>query len=654
MFDIWGFLLQTLTASGVAVLLLVIKALFKDKLPPKWHFAVWSVLGLVLLIPAGITGRYTLFNWQMVIEAIKTLVGDYSFSRVFFPIPIITSVPKTIAEWIFAIYVIGVIAHIIKYFVSYARLRITLKKGVAPSDEVVDRIRQIAQGQKVKIRKIVELEGISGAFVCGVLSPVLVIPAGKEVDDKVILHEILHLKYKDTFWSIVICFLRSIHWCNPLLIYCGNLAVNDMESRCDQHVLEQLEGEERREYGHILLSMINERFEKTPCSTSLNNGGNNIRKRIEAIARFKKYPAGMKLVSICAIIVLALSLSFGVQASTVDDSIYDSMRLSVASARSIRCTTLAGAFDTYGKAILDQNGIYRIMCAPEAMQKELAEEMLEMERIRVYSNWDCGLDSWPDTYNGYYIYNLKETGDNAYEATLVIKLNYPPDGQPEEDGKIYLAYQNIRAEKENGRWVVTPSEEFQYTATEEVWLEYGCNALPAISYTGTADKFKIDMRFQTIHLVDNKIQSNDSFSSMFGNSYTYNTTPKPNAEFTHFYDGRRTLCTHLGTQEERESILKLGISTASVYPGEEKPEDLTAAIGSAVSGSDSNGRSWGTRTTFDDWGPTIELNNGGGGGGGTFTSMIENGFPEYFVADFYVNDELYAEMELYPEEEVAK
>ena len=43
MVDLWGFLLQTLTASGVAVLLLLVKALFKDKLPPKWHFAVWGV-----------------------------------------------------------------------------------------------------------------------------------------------------------------------------------------------------------------------------------------------------------------------------------------------------------------------------------------------------------------------------------------------------------------------------------------------------------------------------------------------------------------------------------------------------------------------------------------------------------------------------------
>ena len=53
MTDIWGFLLQTLTASGAAVLLLIVKAVFRDKLPPRWQFGVWGVLALTLLIPAG-------------------------------------------------------------------------------------------------------------------------------------------------------------------------------------------------------------------------------------------------------------------------------------------------------------------------------------------------------------------------------------------------------------------------------------------------------------------------------------------------------------------------------------------------------------------------------------------------------------------------
>lgn len=37
--DIWAFLLQTLTASGAAVLLLAVKAMFRDKLSPRWQFS---------------------------------------------------------------------------------------------------------------------------------------------------------------------------------------------------------------------------------------------------------------------------------------------------------------------------------------------------------------------------------------------------------------------------------------------------------------------------------------------------------------------------------------------------------------------------------------------------------------------------------------
>ena len=66
MTDIWGFLLQTLTASGAAVLLLVVKAVFRDKLSPRWQAGVWGLLGLVLLLPAGWGGRYALVNLSLI------------------------------------------------------------------------------------------------------------------------------------------------------------------------------------------------------------------------------------------------------------------------------------------------------------------------------------------------------------------------------------------------------------------------------------------------------------------------------------------------------------------------------------------------------------------------------------------------------------
>ena len=649
MFDFGGFLLQTLTASGVAVLLLVIKALFKDKLPPKWHFAVWGVLGIMILIPAGLNGRYTLFHWQLVVEVIKSWFGDYSFTQVLFPVPIITEIPKTILQWIFAGYTLGVIVRVVRYLVSYTRLRVILRNGSQPSDEVNSRIRNIAAAQKVKIGKVIEVPGLPSAFVCGIIRPVLVLPTDSDLDDKIILHELLHMKYRDTLWSIVICLLRCIHWCNPLLVYCANQAINDMEARCDQHVLEQLEGEERRDYGRILLSMANDRFAKTPGSTCINNGGKNIRERIEAIARFKKYPAGMKLVSVCVIILLTLSLVVGVQASTIYDWSSNSICLPLASARSTSCTTPAGAFDTYAKAVLDQNGLYRVMCAPESMQKEIIDEIHEKEKTGIFPSWDCGLNEWPNSQSGYYIYNLKQCGKNAYEGLLVIKVNYPPDGQPEEDGKMYLAVQNLRAEKENGRWVVIALEDFRNVEAIEQSLDWGCIDLPGIVYSGTHSDFRIDAKVQTVYTVESSVQS-DNNNFLFGSTSYFDTTPKPNADFTWAARTQGEIITHLGTAEDRDEIEVLGLSIAPVYAGEQRPKDLTVPTGGHSGGSSSNGESWFSQKTEPGWDPIIKND----GGGGTFDPNRDAVLPEFFAADLYVNDALIAQLDLKLQEGVAE
>lgn len=54
MLDIWGFLLQTLTASSVALIVIIIKHIFKDTLSPKWHFAICSIAGIFTLVPASL------------------------------------------------------------------------------------------------------------------------------------------------------------------------------------------------------------------------------------------------------------------------------------------------------------------------------------------------------------------------------------------------------------------------------------------------------------------------------------------------------------------------------------------------------------------------------------------------------------------------
>lgn len=646
MLDIWSFLLQTLTVSGVAALILVIKALFKDKLSPKWQFAVWSVLGIIMLLPAGMFGRYTLFRWQLIVELVKSWFGVYSFTKVLFPIPIIQSIPQTIAEWIFAVYVLGILVFIVKYLVSYFKLRRVLKLGDVPNDEKLARIFEIASEQGIKVGKVIEVSGLPSAFVCGVFRPILVIPAGNELNEKIVLHELFHLKNKDTLWSVIICALRCLHWCNPLIVYCANRAINDMESRCDQYVLEHLEGEERREYGHILLSMANDRFSKTPGSTCINNGGKNIRARIENIARFKKYPQGMGLVSICVIILLAFPLVIGAQATNIRE-FNDSVRLTLASARSIPCTTPAGAFDTYGKAVLERNGYYRAMCAPEGMQEAILQEMLEKDDNGIFPLWDPGIEEWANKQEGFYIYNLKHIDDDTYEGLFVIELNYPPNGKPAEINMSYLAVQNLRIEKENGRWVAIPLEDFRHVETISQSLSWGCLGLPGMTYAGETNDWRIETTYQTIHTIDLRVTAQHELSFLSG-SYS-DTTPNPNAEFSMAARSQTTKCIYLGSEAKKDSFTQIALSIAPVYNGEKRPvnlrdpsAELSKPIGDMMSGGSNTGEQWASKKLNSGWNSTITMD--GGGGSTDPTKDVEH--PEYFVADLYLNNEKVANLDL--------
>ena len=180
MFDLWAFLLQTLTASGVAALLLLLKALFQDKLPPKWQFAVWSVLALMLLLPAGYHGRYVLVHWQVPIEMLKAWCGDFGFTQVYFPLPFVKAIPTTVSGWLFVLYTAGVIFFAAKYMLSYISLRQLLRRGRTVQGERLARIEQIADAHDLKLCRVVEVSDLPSAFVCGILRPVLVIPARAE------------------------------------------------------------------------------------------------------------------------------------------------------------------------------------------------------------------------------------------------------------------------------------------------------------------------------------------------------------------------------------------------------------------------------------------------------------------------------------------
>lgn len=483
--NIWEFLLQTLTVSLTAAVLLIVKYLLADKLSPRWQYGIWGLLALRALIPAGMT-RQVLLPLPAWVDMCKTAAerglasayaGPWDAMDAKSVLPWPSGAPESVTDWLFVAYALGAAAYLLWKLAAYIRLRLALRRGAPASEAVSAQIAGVCEKYGLRASRAVEVEGLPTAFVCGVFRPVLAVPKGG-VDDKVLLHELLHLKYFDAAQGIFWCLIRALHWCNPFMHYVLDRVGNDLESLCDQRVLEQLEGEERREYGGILLGMANEKYARAPGTSSISNGGRNISRRIAAIVRFKLYPRGMALASVCIAVVLATPLLLGTASADTGHMHPGPQReldRSFAVARTTRCRTPAAALDTYAKGLLYDNGVFLTAASPFEKHEELYEGMRA-----------SGADGWvayhyeavPEQYSietgsGYLINNLVST-ENGCEAELVLTVSYVADLEnggwlKDADGDTLtgLYVIPVRAYEAEG-WVVEETGERQFIAADAI------------------------------------------------------------------------------------------------------------------------------------------------------------------------------------------
>ncbi len=549
MYNIWGFLLQTISVSVVAAIILFLKKIFEDKLSPKWQYGIWILLAIRILVPVNL-GSYILppvSLWMEMLKAGAEKLLTSVYTNVFEPItlhhilPVITDAPHSFTDWLFVIYSAGVLFFLLKYLIAYIRLRMLLKHGSKVNSHMEQNLLSVCDTYGLKPCKMVAVKGLTSAFICGVFRPILVIPAESEVDEKVLLHELLHLKYHDTIQNVGWCILRSLHWCNPLMHFVVNQIENDIESMCDQRVLELLEGEERREYGHILLRMANQKYARIPGTTSISNGGNNISKRIAAIVRFKKYPKGMTLVSVCIILTMFWPTIIG-NAATYDslDYIYypDESDKSMAIARVNRCGTIAGAIDMYVKGLYKMNGAYVATALPFSEHSRIADELEE------YGCYQPGkyVTNINQLYN-YYVYNLDVQKKNHYTGMLVLYANVSVDEYVPElkeyvsddseksycDAYIFIP---ISVWKENGSWVLKETEE-RSIVSKENYNQGNSLFFCGKEYYGKNETGEVYLILETKYEVENMQTNNVNMTLGVGwdDIAQFDTSPNPNATF---------------------------------------------------------------------------------------------------------------------------
>ncbi len=562
MSNVWEALYQTLNVSLAAAVLLLVKWLLRDKLSPRWQYAVWAVLALRAFIPAGVARGIIpqLSLWLETARSAAELHLNSAYTSAFDVIgmesvfPWIDAAPVSLTDWLFAVYAVGVAATLVWYAVSYARLRALLRRGCEAGEDVRAAVDAVAEKYGLKACRTVAVPGLKGAFVCGIIRPVLAVPEGEAPDGKIILHELLHLKHLDALQNVFWCVLRALHWCNPFMQYVFDRVGNDMESLCDQRVLERLEGEERREYGAILLGMASSAYARAPGTSSISNGAKNIARRIEAIARFKLYPRGMALVSVCVVLILASALLTG--ASSEYDKYMNPRNPrevfpSLAAARIERCSTIPGAIDTYLKGFIFSDCGSLAMASPLSEQERLCSEYRE----KLDGDWaypEVAFSMRPE------IYSARVDSDGVFRANVVLSggsFAYEPYfGEPDSDDMVYVM--PIEVSYADGGYVVRSGGEPYWDDEYAYWY---ADAIPLYSASAETGVGTLTVCLNSMGTIDMEPYTYDDGSVVTADpGYTLSDASNPDAAWEDYYESSWSLtlelADYLAAHEDAQTV----------------------------------------------------------------------------------------------------
>lgn len=308
--------LLTMSATAAVVALVVMVLRLPLKKVPRWvTCALWGVVLLRMVLPAGLSLPVSLvpqgvssgaYVEQVLPPATdQTAVPDTPSTAVSpaeggtqtaTPAPaapsgegIQTQAPRWPAV-VTGIWAAGCGACLLWAALSYWRLR-----------------RQVAEAVRVE-PGVYETDQLPSPFVCGFFRPRVYLPAGLDPDDRtyVLLHEKAHLRRWDHRTKVLAWLALSVHWFNPVLWVAYRLFCRDVEAACDQAVIRTFGREDTARYAEALLHLG--RRTPLPAVLPLAFGEEDAKHRIRGVLTYRRPAFWLVLAAAAACVVAAVLL----------------------------------------------------------------------------------------------------------------------------------------------------------------------------------------------------------------------------------------------------------------------------------------------------------------------------------------------------------
>ena len=232
-----------------------------------------------------------------------------------FAISVSRHYPFSLERIIPVVWLTGMIALIILFFLTSKKMKQITNAALPVQDiRVINLYRQCIQesgiARDIPIFSTVSLKSpmIVGLFRARIYIPSRLISDFRGTELRyMLLHELMHYKYKDAIGNLLINTALVLCWYNPFMWISTRVMRTDREMACDEAVLYGLYEREYKAYGNVLINHIeNVSSHSRPFAINLSAGFKNLKKRILNISQYRRPDYPKRIGNICFFLFITL------------------------------------------------------------------------------------------------------------------------------------------------------------------------------------------------------------------------------------------------------------------------------------------------------------------------------------------------------------
>lgn len=327
----------TIVGSLVGILVYFIRSIFNQKISQKWKCILWFIVLVSLLVPIRFELKIDnkLMENEIISKAenIKNIPYEQIYTKNVLEFenrniskiqekqksnslenleikkeklqttPFKTMIPAYI--WL-----LGVLTHLAILLQTTRKINKRIKKQIYENERINNILEEVKTQLKVtrKIKIVLQdykkIPSIYGLFKPAILISENTLNEDDETIKYIFMHELSHYKRKDILLNYLLLVILSIYWFNPVVWFIYKKIRQDIELGADELVLENLNKQQKKQYGLVLINSL-KKAEKNSFSSVLciSDDSKNMERRIHMIKTNKK---SMILSAILVITIILL------------------------------------------------------------------------------------------------------------------------------------------------------------------------------------------------------------------------------------------------------------------------------------------------------------------------------------------------------------